>query len=125
MSISIPIQHGGDGEYPCPIELLLSSLGSCLLGTFQLFQGRLRLRMQDLQISIRGSVDMIKAGKDQGKYELTDIDVFIHVTIEGDEYEAEVAGDCIRLTEEHCPVTRTLKKAVPITVKSKIETLPK
>ena len=124
MSVSMPVVHGGDGINPCPIELIVSALGSCLLGTFLVFQRQVRLQVQDIQISAKGNVEMATQGKDEGKYDITDIEVFINIKVEGDEFEADIAGDCLRLTKEHCPVTRTLQKAIPIKIESKIETSP-
>jgi len=118
----MPTAYGGDGVNPCPIELIVSALGSCLLGTFLVFQRQVRLQLQDIQISVKGNVEMVTQGKDEGKFDITDIDVFINIKLDGDEFEADIANDCLRLTKEHCPVTRTLQKAIPINIESKIET---
>lgn len=122
LNVDMPIMFGGGRRYPCPHELLFSALGSCFLGTFLVFQRQLRLELQDLQISVGGSVDLIRRGKYRGKYAITGIDLFVHVKIDDDEDEKEIVNDCIRLTKEHCPVNRALHKSVPITVQSKIET---
>ena len=123
LNIDMPVEYGGGGRYPCPHELLFSALGSCFLGTFLVFQRQLRLRLQDLQISVRGSVDMIRRGKYRGKYAVKDAEVSVRIKIEGDEFEEEIASDCVRLAEEHCPITRALQGKVLITVKSEIETV--
>jgi uncharacterized OsmC-like protein len=123
IGVSMPVAHGGDGINPCPIELMISALGSCFLGTFLVFQRQLRLRLQDIQVSAQGSVEMINEGEDQGKYDIKGIELSVYIRIVGDKFEEKIAGDCIRLTEEHCPVSRTLRKAVPITIKSNIEVL--
>jgi len=125
LRIDMPVEHGGGGRYPCPHELLFSAFGSCFLGTFLVFQRQLRLQLQDLQISVQGSVDMIKRGKYRGKYAITGIEVSIYTKIEGNQHEEGIASDCIRLTEEHCPVYRALQKAVPIKILSEIETTPR
>lgn len=124
ISVSMPAAHGGDGINPCPIELMISALGSCFLGTFLVFQRQLRLNLQDIQVSAQGSVEMTKEGEDQGKYDVKGIELSVHIRVAGDAFDKTVAEDCTRLTEEHCPVSRTLRKAVPITVKSEIEVLP-
>ena len=123
ISVSMPVAHGGDGINPCPIELMISALGSCFLGTFLVFQRQLRLQLQDVQVSAQGNVEMVDKGEDKGKYDVKDIELNIHIKIVGDEFDKTVADDCIRMTEKHCPVSRTLRKAVPITVKNKIELL--
>ncbi|MFC1925539.1 OsmC family protein [Chloroflexota bacterium] len=124
ISVSMPVAHGGDGINPCPIELLISALTSCFLGTFLVFKRQLRLKLKDIQVSAQGSVEMIKEKEDRGKYDITGVELSVHIIIADDEFEQAIAEDCIRLAEEHCPVSRTLKKAVPVTVKSKIEVLP-
>jgi len=124
MSVSMPVDHGGDGINPCPIELMISALGSCFLGTFLVFQRQLRLQLQDVKVSAQGSVELITEGEDRGKYDLKEVELFVHIKAVGDEFEEVVAEDCIRMTKEHCPVSRTLRKAAPIIVKSKIEILP-
>lgn len=123
ISVSMPTLYGGDGENPCPIELMMSALGSCYLGTFLVFQRQLHLQLQDIQVYVKGNVEMLNEGEDRGKYEIKDIEVSVDIRIVGDEFEVTMAEDCIRLAKEHCPVSRTLRKAVPVTVKSKIELL--
>jgi len=118
----MPVVHGGDGINPCPIELIVAALGSCLLGTFLVFQRQVLLQVQDIQISAIGNVEMVTQGKDEGKYDITGVKVLVNIKVEGDEFEAEVASDCLRLTKEHCPVTRALQRSFPITIESKIET---
>lgn len=120
----MPVEHGGDGINPCPIELVISALGSCFLGTFLVFQRQLYLKLQDIHVSAQGSIEMINEGEDRGKYDIKDIELSVHVKIVGDEFEENVAEDCIRMTKEHCPVSRILRRAIPLTVKSKIELIP-
>ncbi len=122
IGIDLPAQYGGEGRYPCPHELFFSSLGSCFLATFLTFQKKLQLQLKDLQVSVKGSVDPITHGKEQGKYAITGIEMSVYVKVEGDQDEKDIAEDCIRLTEEHCPIGLALQKAVPIKIISQIET---
>ncbi len=121
IAIDMPVQHGGAGKNPCPHEILFSAVGSCFLGTFLVFQRQLRLKLIDLQISVEGSVEQAKGGKNSGKYEITGIDLHVRVAVEGDEYEKDIVGDCIRMTKEHCPTTRALQDSVPIKIISEIK----
>ena len=120
ISIDLPIKYGGRGRNPCPPELFFASLGSCFLGTFLTFQKKLQL--QDLAVSVQGSVDPIISGIDQGKYAITGIEIYVYAKVEGDQDEKGIADDCIRLTEEHCPIAFALRKSVPIKIVSQIET---
>lgn len=109
----------GDG-YPCPHDLLLSSVGSCFLGTFLVFQRQFRLELVDLKIYARESVDMATAGPDRGKYDITSMELHVFVKVKGDEDDKMIVGDCIRLTEQHCPINRALRKAFPVKISSEI-----
>lgn len=123
LGIDMPVQHGGGGKHPCPHELLLAAVGSCFLGTFLVFQRQLRLRLLDLQISVKGGMEQAKRGKNVGKYDLTNIDVRVQVTVEGDADEKDIASDCIRMTRDHCPTTRALQASVPLNIVSDIRTV--
>jgi len=83
---------------------------------------KLQLQLQDLVVSVQGSVDPIISGIDQGKYAITGIEIYVYAKVEGDQDEKDIAEDCIRLTEEHCPIAFALRKSVPIKIVSQIET---
>lgn len=121
IAIDMPVQHGGSGKRPCPHEILFAAVGSCFLGTFLVFQRRLRLELIDLQISVEGSVEQAQDGKNAGKYDLTNIDVHVKVVVKGSEDEEDIVSDCIRMTRDHCPTTRALQDSVPIKIISEIE----
>ena len=101
---------------------MFSAVGSCFLGTLLIFQRQLRVELEDLQISVQGRVEMVTEGNDIGKYEIKDIEISLNVKVKGDEDDKVIVEDCIRLAEQHCPIKRTLQKAIPITIKSMIET---
>lgn len=120
IAIDMPVQHGGSGKRPCPHEILFAAVGSCFLGTFLVFQRQLRLELIDLQILVEGSVEQAQDGKNSGKFEIARIDVHVRVAVKGDQDEADIVSDCIRMTRDHCPTTRALQDTVPINIVSDI-----
>ena len=122
--IDMPVQHGGAGKNPCPHEILFTALGSCYLGTFLVFQRQLRLELVDMNVSVEGSVELGKSGKNFGKFDITHLDVHVNVAVKGDEDDKDIVGDCLRLTREHCPTMRALQNTVPIDVFSEITMVP-
>lgn len=106
--------ESGTGGYPCPHDLLLSSVGSCFLGTFLVFQRQFGLEMEDLKIYVRESMELATEGPDRGKYDITSMELYVYARVKGDEDDKLIVGDCIRLTEQHCPITRALRKAFPV-----------
>jgi uncharacterized OsmC-like protein len=116
----MPVQHGGAGKNSCPHEILFTAVGSCYLGTFLVFQRQLRLELVDMNVSVEGSVELAKSGKNYGKFDITHLDVHVRVTVKGDDDDKDIVGDCLRLTREHCPTIRALQDTVPIDVVSEI-----
>jgi organic hydroperoxide reductase OsmC/OhrA len=120
ISIDMPVKHGGRGISYCPHEILFSAVGSCFLGTFIVFQRQLRLKLIDLQVSVEGAVELANQGKDDGKYEITGIDVHVKAVVEGAQFEKDIVDDCVRMTKEHCPTIRALQGSVFIRIVSEI-----
>ncbi len=103
-------EFGGGGRYPCPDELFFSALGGCLLTTFLYFQRKLRLHLQDLQISMKGNVDFIGP---EG-YRVTGIKALFQVKIA--KGEDRKLRECIELARDYCHLTQALEKSIPIEI---------
>lgn len=119
--IDMPVVHGGTGINPCPHELLLSAVGSCFIGTFLVFQRQLQVEMVDMRVFVKGRLELGTEGENDGKYDITRIDVYIKVAVKGDDFEKDVVDDCLRMTKMHCPTTRALQKAMPLNINSEIQ----
>jgi len=115
LKLDIPVEFGGEGRYPCPDELFLSSVGGCLLTTFLFFKNKLNLHLDGLSISVNGTIDRIGL---EG-YRVTGIEAEVHV--ETKESEKENAEKCVEMTKTYCHITRTLEKAVPIKINEDIK----
>ncbi len=115
LRLDTPVEFGGGGRYPCPDELFFSALGGCLLTTFLYFKRKLRLHLQDLQISIKGNVDFIGP---EG-YQVTGINALLQVkTTKG---ENRKLRDCVELTRDYCHLTQALEKSIPIEISAEIK----
>lgn len=119
--IDMPVAHGGTGINPCPHELLLSAVGGCFIGTFLVFQRQLQVELVDMRAFGKGHLELGTEGENEGKYDITSIDVYIKVIVKGDEFEKNVVEDCLRMTKMHCPTTRLLEKSIPVNIISEIE----
>jgi len=114
LRLDTPVEFGGRGRYPCPDELLFSAVGGCLLTTFLYFQRKLRLRLEDLQVTISGDIDLIGP---EG-YRITRIEAVLHIqTIEEEEAKAK---ECAALTRDFCHITRTLERAIPTEISAEV-----
>jgi len=58
LRLDTPVEFGGKGRYPCPDQLLFSAVGGCLLTTFLYFQRKLSFRLDGLQITVGGDIDL-------------------------------------------------------------------
>lgn len=120
--VDMPVAHGGAGVKPCPHELLLSAVGSCFIGTFLVFLRQLQVvELLDMRAFVTGNLELGTEGENDGKYDITKIDVRVKVKAKGADFERDVVDDCLRMTRMHCPTTRLLEKAVPVNIITEIE----
>jgi len=114
LRLDTPVEFGGKGRYPCPDQLLISAVGGCLLTTFLYFQRKSSFRLEDLQITVGGDIDLVGP---EG-YGITRIKAILHVkTIRGEEAKAK---DCATLTKDYCHITRALKKCIPTEISAEV-----
>jgi organic hydroperoxide reductase OsmC/OhrA len=112
--IDIPKEFGGEGKYLCPDELFFSAVGGCLLTTFLYMHNKLRFNLKGINISIQGEIE----SHDAEGYRVTGAHVIMIVETDGQGKER--AQDCIDMTKKFCHITRSIDKAVPIDISSKI-----
>jgi len=119
--VDMPVAHGGTGVNPCPGELLSAAVGSCFIGTFLVFQRQLRVELLDMRAFVKGILVLGTEGENDGKYDITQVDMRVKVKAKGDDFEKDVVDDCLRMTKMHCPTTRLLEKSVPVNIITEIE----
>jgi len=114
LRLDTPVEFGGEGRYPCPDEFFFSAVGGCLLTTFLYFQRKLSLRLEDIQVTISGNVDLVGP---EG-YRITRIKAVLH--IQTTEEEGAKAKECATLARDFCHITRTLEKVIPTEISAEV-----
>jgi len=114
LRLDTPVEFGGGGKYPCPDELFFSAVGGCLLTTFLYFQRKLSFRLENLQVTIGGDVDLVGP---EG-YRITRIKAVLRIqTIKEEEAKAK---NCATLTRDFCHITRALEKTIPTEISAEV-----
>lgn len=116
LKLDMPIEFGGKGRFPCADDLFFSAVGGCILITFLYFKAQLGLRLKGLQVLVKGKVDLVG----MRRYEVTDIEVIIH--IETEEKERPKAEECVELTRYYCHLGRVLNPAIPLRISTEVQT---
>lgn len=104
--IEIPKEFGGKGGNFCPDELLMASIGGCLLTTLIWLAKRLKVKLSDVEVQVKGIVEGGLSG-----YEVSRVEASISVTIKRGEDKARVER-LVKLAEEYCHITRALSQGV-------------
>jgi organic hydroperoxide reductase OsmC/OhrA len=104
LTVAAPPEFGGPDGTWSPEELLVASVGSCLLSTFLYFAHRFRLAFGSYSSTSTGTIEKTSEG-----LRFTGIEVSIAVTVSGD--EAVERASSLRLKEKlekYCPVSSSL-----------------
>lgn len=115
LRLDMPVEFGGGGRYPCPDELFLSAVASCLLTTFLYFKRAIKLDLKEFDVSARQTIDKPKASG----YRISGIEALIRVKVR--KQERRNAEKCIELAKRYCHITRTLETAIPIRISTQIQ----
>jgi organic hydroperoxide reductase OsmC/OhrA len=104
LTVATPPEFGGPDCTWSPEELLVASVGSCLLSTFLYFAHRFGLAFGSYSSTSTGTIEKTSEG-----LRFTGIDVSIAVTVSDD--EAVERASSLRLKEKlekYCPVSSSL-----------------
>ena len=104
LTVATPPELGGPERTWSPEELLVASVGSCLLSTFLYFAHRFELRFESYASTSTGTIEKTAQG-----LRFTGIDVSIALTVSDD--EAAERASSLRLKEKlemYCPVSASL-----------------
>jgi len=104
LTVATPPEFGGPEGVWSPEELLVASVGSCLLSTFLYFAYRFELVFESYSSTSTGTMEKTSQG-----LRFTGIDVLIAVTVSDD--EAAKKASSLRLKEKmekYCPVSASL-----------------
>ena len=112
LTVATPPEFGGPQGVWSPEELLVASVGSCLLTTFLYFADRFELPLSSYSSASKGTVDKTLEG-----LRFIGIDVSIRVTFPDDEAVEKAAS--LRMKEKlerYCPVSASLGCPVRLTL---------
>jgi len=104
LTVATPPEFGGPEGIWSPEELLVASVGSCLLSTFLYFAYRFELPFESYSSRSTGTIEKTSQG-----LRFTGMDVSIAVTVPDD--EAVERASSLRLKEKlekYCPVSASL-----------------
>jgi organic hydroperoxide reductase OsmC/OhrA len=104
LTVAAPPEFGGPQRTWSPEELLIASVGSCLLNTFLYFADRFELRLGSYASTSTGTMEKTSQG-----LRFTGIDVSIAVTMLDDDSARRASS--LRLKEKmekYCPVSASL-----------------
>lgn len=113
-TIDEPPALGGTDLGANPVEHLLAALGACQVITYQVWAGKLGLRLDAVDVDLTGEIDLrgfFGAAPDvrpgfQG--------VEVQVQLSGPESQ-EKYDRLVEVVEQHCPVLDNLGNPVPVT----------
>lgn len=112
--VDTPTEFSGQGQYPCPDQAFLASIGGCLLTTFLHFKRRLDLEVEDVRVSVDGEVALVGG---EG-YRIKGVEVILHIKAKSG---GDLARRCAELARDYCHIIRTIEKALPIKVYLEVE----
>lgn len=112
-TIDEPAELGGTDVGANPVEHLLAALGSCQVITYQVWAGKLGLKVDTVDVKLSGDIDLrgffgldsnVRPGFD---------DITVDVTVTGPEAQ-EKYEELVQTVERHCPVLDNLASTVRV-----------
>lgn len=109
---------GGTNEGPAPAQMLLASIGGCMLSTMQVWSHLLDIKVNSAEVSIKGTLNLfgmlgIDDNISAGFQKIT-----VDIKLDSEESEAKIK-ELIEAVEKHCPVVNTVIKATKVKTKIK------
>lgn len=108
-----PEPFGGTDAGPAPSEMMLAALGACQIITFQIWAKKLGLRMDGVEVSVSGDLDLRGWLGEDSSSRPGFTQVLFKATVTGPEPEERYA-ELARLVDEHCPIMDSLLDVVPV-----------
>jgi organic hydroperoxide reductase OsmC/OhrA len=110
LNLDMSIAFGGGGRFPCPDEFFFAAVGGCYLTTFLYFKEKLKLKLHDLLITVRGVVNYMGP---RG-YRIQTINLTIALGI--DQIDRSRAIECLDYTQQFCHLTRSIEDGIQVNV---------
>jgi len=98
-------EEGGEDVGPSPTEVFLAALGSCIMTNISRIGQKMRLGLKKVSIDINGI-------KEYNEHPSSFVTLKIKISIDASVNDHEKLERLIKLAEENCTVSNTLKNAV-------------
>jgi uncharacterized OsmC-like protein len=106
---------GGEGDVPCPADILLAALAACQETTVRTVAANMGVDLRALEVAAEGDWDArgtLARGREH-PVGLTAVRVHTRVVVAEDE-RGERAERLLRSAERYCVVLDTLRRGVPV-----------
>ena len=100
----------GLGAGPNPARLLASAVGHCTSSSLVYCLQKARIRVRDLETTVNTSVDR----NEEGRWRVSSLDV--QLRLEVDEEDRMRVLTCLKIFEDYCTVTQSLRKGIPVNI---------
>ena len=97
--------EGGDDLGPTPTELFLAALGGCIMINISRIAKRMRIDLRSVRMKISGI-------KEHNEHPSSFTELHVNVAIDANTNDNARLEKLVRLAEENCTVSNTLRKAV-------------
>jgi putative redox protein len=97
--------EGGDDLGPAPTELFLAALGGCIMINISRIAEKMRIDLKNVRMEISGV-------KEHNEHPSSFTELHVDIAIDADTRDHARLEKLIRLSEENCTVSNTLRKAV-------------
>ncbi|MCD6377579.1 MAG: OsmC family protein [Planctomycetes bacterium] len=112
LSVAPPIEFGGPAGKWAPEELFISSIQSCMMGTFLYFTEKLKVNIQSYASTAKGIMNMTPAG-----LRFTQIDVYINAKTDNEQsHEKLISINMKEKIEKYCPVSAAVSCPINLTI---------
>jgi uncharacterized OsmC-like protein len=101
----------GLGTGPNPTRLLAAAVGHCISSSLIFCMQKARVEVIDLETTVKTSV----ARNEEGRWRVSGIDVQLHLEV--NEEDKMRAPRCLKIFEDYCTVTQSVRKGIPINIK--------
>ena len=103
----------GEGTGPNPTRLLSAAVGHCMSSSLIFCLKKARVRINDLQTKITTNLYR----NDQKRLRIKSIDIEIHLKV--DEEDKQRVPRCLKLFEDYCTVTQSIRNGIKVNVNIK------
>ena len=103
--------HGGDGTAPLPLAYFAMGTTSCLMTQFRAFAKRLRLTVDDVEMSSRFCWQAVQKGR--APYKGVPLSIDIDIKVKSDEAPDDLVN-LVKTAQEGCFVEQIILKGFPI-----------